>query len=125
MKQPPINFVKNHRLFRRVVLAGALSLYLLLPDCGFALDPARDILQYNCQTWSRQNGLPANGINAITQTKDGYLWLGTTVGLVRFDGIEFKLLDLARVSQVRISIVTSLANANDGGLWVGLQNNAF
>jgi ligand-binding sensor domain-containing protein len=47
------------------------------------------------------------------------------VGLVRFDGIEFKLLDLARTPQVRNGIVTSLVNANDGGLWVGLRKNAF
>jgi PAS domain S-box-containing protein len=116
---------KKQRLTRSALLAGAVSLHLLLPGQGFALDPVRDVLQYNCQTWDRQNGLPANGINAITQTKDGYLWLGTTVGLVRFDGIEFKLLDLARVPQVRNSIVTTLANGKDGGLWVGLENNAF
>ncbi|HEY1717390.1 MAG TPA: PAS domain S-box protein [Verrucomicrobiae bacterium] len=120
MTLPQIN-----RWSRRVWLAGALSLYFLLADHGFALDPSRDILEYNCQTWSRQNGLPANGINAITQTKDGYLWLGTAVGLVRFDGIEFKLLDLANVPQIRNTIVTSLASAKDGGLWVGLENNAF
>ena len=125
MKPPPANFRKKHSRFRRVFLAWALSLCFLLPDCGFALNPARNILEYNCQTWSRQNGLPANGINAITQTKDGYLWLGTAVGLVRFDGIEFKLLDLANVPQIHNTIVTSLASAKDGGLWVGLENNSF
>jgi len=125
MKPPSTNFRKKHRWSRRVLLAGALALCLWLPDRGFALDPSRDLLEYNCQTWSRQNGLPANGINAIIQSKDGYLWLGTTVGLVRFDGIEFKLLDLTRAPQVRNGIVTSLANANDGGLWVGLRHNAF
>jgi PAS domain S-box-containing protein len=125
MKQPSTNFRKNHRCFRRVLLVGVLLLPLVLADRGFALDPARALLEYNCQTWSRQNGLPANGINAIVQSKDGYLWLGTTVGLARFDGIEFKLLDLARTPQVLNGIVTSLANANDGGLWVGLRKNAF
>jgi ligand-binding sensor domain-containing protein/signal transduction histidine kinase len=108
-----------------LALGGAAFLHLLHPGRGFALDPAKDVLQYNCQTWSRQNGLPVNGINAITQTKDGYLWLGTAVGLVRFDGVEFKLLDLARVRQLRNTIVTSLAGAKDGGLWVGLENSAF
>jgi ligand-binding sensor domain-containing protein len=120
MKQPPTNFRKRHRWSWRVLLAGALFLQFWLPDCGFALDPASNVLQYNCRTWSRQNGLPVNGINAIAQTKDGYLWFGTSVGLVRFDGIEFKLLDLAHVSQIRNIIVTSLASAQDGGLWVGL-----
>jgi ligand-binding sensor domain-containing protein/signal transduction histidine kinase len=97
---------------------------LLLPH-AFALDPARDLKQYNCQTWGRQNGLPANGITAITQTQDGYLWLGTAVGLVRFDGIEFKPLDLSSVTNLPGSAVTSLTGARNGGIWVGLRSSAF
>ena len=114
----------NHEWFRFIfrVLVG---LQLLLADRGLALDASRDLTQYNCQTWSRQNGLPANAINAIAQTRDGYLWFGTTAGLLRFDGIEFKLLDLHAVAAVRNSFVTSLASARSGGLWVGLQNSAF
>jgi PAS domain S-box-containing protein len=125
MQQPPINFRKKHRRSRRVWLAGALSLHLLLPDYGFALDPAREVLQYNCQTWSRQNGLPATSINTIAQTRDGYLWFGTAAGLLRFDGTEFKLFDLHSVAALRTSYVTSLASARSGGLWVGLAHSAF
>ena len=115
----------KQRWFRGALFAGAVSLQLLLPGIGYALDPARGLLQYNCQTWGRPNGLPANGINAITQTTDGYLWLGTAIGLVRFDGIEFKVLDLGRVQQARSSIVNSLCSAKEGGLWVGLENSSF
>jgi ligand-binding sensor domain-containing protein/signal transduction histidine kinase len=120
-----LNCQVKQRWFRRALLAGAVSFPFLLPGNGFGLDPARDLLQYNCQTWGRPNGLPVNGINAITQTKDGYLWLGTAVGLVRFDGIEFKLLDLGRVPEARSSIVNSLSSAKHGGLWVGLENSSF
>ena len=81
--------------------------------------------QYNLRTWSRQSGLPANGITAITQTRDGYLWLGTSAGLVRFDGIEFKLLDISSVTNLTSSIVTSLASARKGGIWVGLKDGSF
>ena len=118
-------FPRKCRWLRRAWPAGIGWLYFLLLPCGFALDPARDILQYNCRTWSRQSGLPVNGVNAIAQTRDGYLWLGTSMGLVRFDGNEFRLLDLARVREVRNSTVTSLAAASGGGLWVGLDNSAF
>jgi ligand-binding sensor domain-containing protein/signal transduction histidine kinase len=69
--------------------------------------------------------LPDNIINAVTQTKDGYIWLGTSVGLVRFDGVEFNVLDPASVPEVRSSTVNCLAAAKDGGLWVGLQNSSF
>ena len=115
---------KQGRLCRGL-LAGALCLGLWWPGCGLALDPSKDIFQYNCQTWTRQNGLPVNGINAIAQTRDGYLWLGTAAGLVRFDGTEFKMVDLAWVSPHRNTLVTSLAAARAGGLWVGLQDSAF
>lgn len=109
----------------RFSLAVVCFVCLWLPGSMFALDPDKDLWQYNCQTWTRQNGLPVNGINAITQTRDGYLWFGTSVGLIRFDGIEFTLLDLSRVAEVRSTLVTSLASARDQGLWVGLWNSAY
>ena len=125
MKCSSTNFGKTHRRFRHRLLAGVLLLPLVLAGRGFALDPARGLQQYNCRTWSRQNGLPANGITTITQTRDGYLWLGTSAGLVRFDGIEFKLLDFSSVTNVSGSTVTSLASARNGGIWVGLAHSSF
>jgi PAS domain S-box-containing protein len=125
MKQIPANFRKQHRRSGRGLLTGVWLLQLLLAGRALALDPAKDVLQYNCRTWNRQNGLPASDINAIAQTKDGYLWFGTSAGLLRFDGIEFKLLDFHSVANVRNSVVTSLSSARSGGLWVGLENSAF
>jgi len=98
-----------------------LCLQLLLAARGLALDPAKDITQYNCQTWSRQNGLMVNVVNAIAQTEDGYLWLGTSAGLLRFDGTEFTPI---QSGQRDTSVVASLASARNGGLWVGMENNA-
>jgi ligand-binding sensor domain-containing protein/signal transduction histidine kinase len=89
---------------------------------GFALDPTRSIYQYNLRSWTRQNSLPANSVNAITQTKDGYVWLGTPAGLVRFDGVEFKLLEMGKS---RSTLVTSLSTSKRGGLWFGLESGAF
>ncbi|HZL42419.1 MAG TPA: two-component regulator propeller domain-containing protein [Verrucomicrobiae bacterium] len=98
---------------------------LLITSQALALDPTRSIFQYNCQSWHRQNGLPANGVNAIAQTKDGYLWLGTPVGMVRFDGSEFKQLDVGHQPELRSSIVTTLFSSPNGGLWFGLERGAF
>ena len=120
--QPPLRANSRHWIPR---LAAALALFLSSVGLAFALDPTKDLLQYNCQSWTRQNGLPVNGIKTITQSKDGYLWLGTAVGLLRFDGVNFNLIDLTRVPGIRSSIVTTVANANDGGLWVGLENGSF
>src|ERR1700691_5154349 len=115
MNRPYSRIGERWILLRAAWLAGTSLLSLLLPERGLALDPGRDVLHFNCQTWNRQNGLPANGVNAITQTKDGHLWLGTAAGLVRFDGIEFKLLDLGHVPQAQNSIVSSLRRAKERG----------
>ena len=100
---------------------GALVLCLAASRC-LALDPEKTLFQYNCRTWTRQNGLPAGGVNAIAQTADGYLWLGTTGGLVSFDGIEFKSLGL---SNLQSQIITSLSSSKSGGLWLGMELGSF
>ena len=68
---------------------------LLSAGSLFALDPAKSVYQYNCLNWTRRNGLPADLITGVTQTKDGYIWLGTQKGMVRFDGVDFKLHTMA------------------------------
>ena len=80
---------------------------------AWALDPAESVFQYNCRTWNRQNGLPATSINAITQTRDGYLWMGMQMGLVRFDGIDFTFFDLKQ-PEFKAQTISSLATDKDG-----------
>ena len=101
---------------------GVLFLSLLISSRAFALDPAKSLFQYNCRSWTRQSGLPANGINAIAQTKDGYLWLATVAGPVRFDGINFELIDLGKAKKLRATEATSLSASKTGGLWIGINN---
>src|SRR5208283_4224582 len=85
------------------------------------LDPAKSVYQYNCQSWTRREDLPANSINAITQTKDGYLWFGTSKGLVRFDGFDFKVIEMPDHVQFRSRVISSIASSKAGGLWFGLN----
>ena len=91
----------------------------------FALDASKSIYQYNCLTWSRQNGLPANSIRAISQTSDGYLWLGTQKGLVRFDGMNFLLVPVPNHPMWRSQTVGALTPRARGGLWFGIDKGAF
>src|SRR5258708_12205236 len=102
-----------------------LSLFLFAPISGFALDPNKDIYQYNCRTWLQQHGLPANGINAITQTKDGYIWLAANSGLVRFDGITFTSVGLAHSPGLRSTQITSLAASFQAGIWFGIKLSSY
>ena len=90
-----------------------------------ALDPDRTIYQYNCRTWHRANGLPANAVTAIAQSEDGRLWLGTSQGLVYFDGVGFRVFDLAGERGLESKVINSLARRSGGGLWFGLAWGSF
>ncbi|HTX20034.1 MAG TPA: two-component regulator propeller domain-containing protein, partial [Bacteroidota bacterium] len=67
----------------------ALAATIALSSPLFALDPLKSIAQYGQNIWLRKNGLPANTANTVIQTRDGYLWAGTSAGLFRFDGVNF------------------------------------
>ncbi|HUR57872.1 MAG TPA: two-component regulator propeller domain-containing protein, partial [Opitutaceae bacterium] len=109
---------------RRSVGRAALLGLLLWPVVVHALDPRLTVFQYNCQNWSRRNGLPVSGVKAIAQTRDGYLWLGSQQGLVRFDGISFTSFPVSRDPMLVSQNIYTLAPARDGGLWFGLREGA-
>jgi ligand-binding sensor domain-containing protein len=67
-----------------------LILLLLWPI--WALDPDQPAAQYLVETWDTGKGLPANSVHYLSQTPDGYLWLATEKGLVRFDGMKFSVI---------------------------------
>jgi ligand-binding sensor domain-containing protein/signal transduction histidine kinase len=109
---------------RALIVASWLVCGFVALPC-FALDPTKTVFQYDRRTWNYQNGLPVNGVDALAQTSDGYLWLGTSRGLVSFDGHEFKLIGMAPSPQLRSSFVQALAPAAAGGLWFGLRNSSY
>lgn len=89
---------------------------------ALALDPGRRLTQYFQRIWQGRQGLPQAGIQAIYQTKDGYLWLGTADGLVRFDGVRFTPPgDLDGLALPKMA-VRRLAEDSHGGLWVATSN---
>ncbi len=105
---------------RFAVLPVLLSFVSLL-DSGTAnaLDASKSIKQYSHQVWQAREGLPQNSIHAMIQTRDGYLWLGTQEGLVRFDGVQFAIFDRSNSPWLRSNYVQALLEDRDGGLWVG------
>jgi signal transduction histidine kinase/streptogramin lyase len=98
-----------------------LCLALALVSPALALDPHKSLTQYSRTTWTQMQGLPQDTIRAITQTSDGYLWLGTDEGLSRFDGYEFVTFDKTN-GELPSNSITALAAAPDGGLWIGTSN---
>ena len=87
-----------------------------------ALDPTRTVSQYLQDSWGTERGWPGGSITAIAQTSDGYLWIGTDKGLVRFDGLNFHQFQLAHPDPIWIGSVRTLAVDASDNLWILLQN---
>jgi ligand-binding sensor domain-containing protein len=83
-----------------------------------AMDPDRAMSQYGRERWGTDRGFPGGTVYAISQTADGYLWLGTDRGLLRFDGSTFRRFPEPNVSSVSITRVMGLAADTRGSLWV-------
>ncbi len=79
-----------------------------------ALSPAKQIDQYGHDIWTSQHGLPGEAVYQILQTPDGYLWMRTSAGLVRFDGVRFVPMDEAIGNQP----VKAIAPSADGDLLI-------
>lgn len=77
--------------------------------------------EYAIDQWTTEHGLPQNSVNAIVQSPDGYLWVGTFGGLARFDGSRFSLVERRDSTGRHIDRVLSLALAGDGSLWIGTE----
>jgi ligand-binding sensor domain-containing protein len=91
----------------------------------YALNPAIDVNQYAFQSWTYRNGLPSSTIYAIAQDANGHLWLGTSLGLVRFDGTQFIQTNFGTRTRQRESAVRSVVVAKDESIWVGFRGQGM
>ncbi len=98
---------------------------LLTAGDSLALDPPRSLAQATLDSWEAGQGLPQNTVQAIAQTPDGYLWIGTQEGLVRFDGTQFTLFDRRTTPEITASSVVALLAEQDGTLWVGTNGGGL
>jgi signal transduction histidine kinase/ligand-binding sensor domain-containing protein len=98
---------------------GWLFALLLVSRAAFALNLAADISQYAHTAWKIRDGFIDSPIRAITQTADGYLWLGTEDGLFRFDGVKVARWQPPAGTALPSTFVRSLLSSRDGTLWIG------
>src|SRR5258705_219199 len=105
---------------RHAFVLGTLSalMVLLSQPCAFALDPALDVSQYAHKAWTIREGFFKGVVVAVAQTTDGYLWLGTEFGLLRFDGVRTAPLQAASDQHFLSNRILSLLDASDGTLWI-------
>src|SRR5262249_54143926 len=88
----------------------------------YALDPALDVSQYAHTAWKIREGFCKGTISSIAQTADGYLWLGTEFGLLRFDGVRNVSWQAPPDQALPSSRINSLLAGRDGRLWIGTSN---
>jgi ligand-binding sensor domain-containing protein len=97
----------------------ALVSLLACSACAFALDPSLDISQYAHTAWRIRDGFVKGDIISIAQTPDGYLWLGTLFGLVRFDGVRAVPWQPPDNQPLPPGTIRTLLAARNGTLWIG------
>src|SRR5689334_13175345 len=119
-RRRPRSSLRSSSTCRSVALLAGLAVLCSLQAVQ-AIDPNRALSQYVRDEWTAENGFPGGAISAITQTTDGYLWIGSEKGLVRFDGFTFRLVQHARASGFANSPVLGLIADADGSRWAGLQ----
>jgi len=89
------------------------------PSDAAALDPKKALWEYSLTAWQVEEGLPHDAVQALGQTRDGYLWIGTVEGLARFDGVGFTVFGRASEQALASGDIQALFESRDGSLWIG------
>ena len=95
-----------------------LWLWVAVLSSARALEPGRPASEFLRTVYTTEDGLPDDEVNAITQTQNGFLWIGTDRGLARFDGHHFTAIHLYGRESNEIPVLSLLEGPN-GDLWVG------
>src|SRR5262245_8414690 len=110
------------RRMRRIAAAGTVVACMVSGSPAFALNPSLDVSQYAHTSWKIREGFIKGPITDIAQTPDGYLWLGTEFGLVRFDGVRAVPWQPPANQPLPAEYIARLLAARDGTLWIGTSN---
>jgi ligand-binding sensor domain-containing protein/signal transduction histidine kinase len=102
-----------------------LGFWLLACALGCGVSAADGLDGYTRHVWQAPDGLPEQTVQAFAQTPDGYLWIGTTGGLLRFDGVHFTVFDRQNTPNLHENSVFCLMVAKDGTLWIGTEGGGI
>ncbi|QHN03613.1 hypothetical protein FTO74_09720 [Granulicella sp. WH15] len=105
--------VSIQRLFTLIFVKSLLCI------SAFGLNPDSLMSQYAHSTWRTSDGIFNSAPTAVTQTSDGYIWIGTQSGLVRFDGVRFVSWTPPAGKQLPSPYISCFLSARDGSLWIG------
>jgi ligand-binding sensor domain-containing protein/signal transduction histidine kinase len=94
-------------------------------DSPASARPAAFASGYSQRVWRIEDGLPQNRIEALSQTPDGYLWIGTPAGLARFDGVRFAIFGRTNTPALTDDSILALRLGRDGALWIGTEGGGL
>lgn len=101
------------------------SVTLYAQTTPYSLDTSNNLSQIVIDSWTTENGLPTNVLNQIYQSKDGYIWITSYEGLIRFDGMEFTVFNRRNTKQLKTNSFTSLIEDKNGVMWFASQGNGL
>jgi PAS domain S-box-containing protein len=117
--------IMTHRKLAALLASLVVASATLPGSLDARLDPSKAITQYTHDVWKTEAGLPQNSVLAITQTRDGYLWLGTEEGLARFDGVSFSVFDKRTTPAIGTNTISALLEDQRGNLWIGTNGGGL
>ena len=120
-RHPAIARFRRARTPGILIAACCVLTFELAASSANALDPDKRISQYAHTAWRVQDGALSGTPEAITQTADGYLWIGTDSGLLRFDGVQFVPWTPPEGKSLPSRRVLNLLGGRDGSLWIGTE----
>ena len=109
--------IHKARLLNPSLSRGVFILFVL-SVAAWAVDPDTLISQYGHTAWRIQDGFLSNP-ESITQTTDGYIWVATAAGLMRFDGVKFTPWTAPKGQSLPGSGISFIIGGRDGNLWIG------
>lgn len=107
-----------------MVVGGVIALFMCV-SCAMCSPSVTDMEDWLIDVWGSESGLPSSSITSIAQTPDGYLWLGTYNGLVRYDGVQFVIFDPQTTPELKHARVNNLLVDPDGTLWINTYDGSL
>ena len=119
--------MNDQGMFSRVLIAAWFGII-----CGLAIDaqsqtlvPTKAFGRYQQFVWQDQHGLPQNTVRSVLRTRDGYLWLATLEGAVRFDGVRFTVFDSGNTKAIGVSLILAMLEDRAGNLWLATDGTGL
>lgn len=111
------------RVFTLSMVLFFFSIKLNPPLCAQSVSSSPR--EYVFTSWSINEGLPQSTARSVLQSRDGYLWIGTYGGLVRFDGVSFKVFDRFNTPELLTDRIVTLYEDNEASIWIGTEGGGL